>query len=245
MSTASHPLLNDTAPMHFHSLWEPFPQAIILDFDGLMVDTEWAIYTSWQRVYAGEGHELPLTLFNQCLGSGYEHWDPAKYLESLTGKSYNWEEITLKRQQELEEELTAAGLLAGIKDLIFQCQTNNIPLGVASSSSRRWVQGWLEQLGIYSFFSAVVCRTDGFPVKPAPDLFLETARQLNTSPQHCLVFEDSLNGVTAAHNAGMRCIAIPNRVTSSVAPFLHAHAHLNSMQEALPIPFILSINIPN
>ena len=51
--------------------------AVIFDFDGLLVDTEYAIYSSWERVFASCGHPLPLDLFNQCLGSGYTHWNPA------------------------------------------------------------------------------------------------------------------------------------------------------------------------
>ena len=217
------------------SLWSPRPEAIILDFDGLMVDTEWAIFRSWQRVYEQEGHELPLELFNQCLGSGYTHWDPALHLESLTSKSYDWDAITDKRQAELEAELLEEGLLPGVQELIEQALVAQIPLAVASSSSRRWVQGWLEKLGIFSHFQAVVCRTDGFAVKPAPDLFLEAARQLDKAPALCLVFEDSLNGVQAASQAGMCCVAVPNRVTSIMAPFPDAFCHLNSLQEALPL----------
>ncbi len=65
----------------------PPPQAIIFDFDGLLVDTEWAIYQSWARVYEREGHDLPLDLFNSCLGSGYTHWNPGEHLEKLTRKT--------------------------------------------------------------------------------------------------------------------------------------------------------------
>lgn len=56
--------------------------AVIFDFDGLLVDTEYAIYSSWERVFASCGHPLPLDLFNQCLGSGYTHWNPGEHLEN-------------------------------------------------------------------------------------------------------------------------------------------------------------------
>lgn len=217
-------------------IWNPLPKAIILDFDGLMVDTEYAIYSSWARVFASEGHELPLDLFNECLGSGYTHWNPGDHLESLTGKKYDWDKINARRQIELEAELEEEGLLPGVAEIISFAKSRGIPLGVASSSSSRWVCGWLKKLDIIHLFDTVVCRTDGYAVKPAPDLFLAAAHNMNTKPEDCLIFEDSRNGILAAHAAGMKAVAVPNRVTIAAAPFPEAILHLNSLMEILPTP---------
>ncbi len=225
----------DNAPPKADSLWTPFPKGIILDFDGLMVDTEYAIYSSWVRVFEKEGHELPLTLFNECLGSGYSHWNPGDHLESLTGRTYDWPAINAARQAELEADLEQEGLLPGVLDIIRLARGRDCPIGVASSSSRRWVQGWLEKLDIFPLFDAVVCRTDGYPVKPAPDLFLATARLMGVSPDQCLVFEDSKNGVAAAAAAGMKAAAVPNRVTAPAAPFPGAVIHAGSLLDLLPL----------
>jgi beta-phosphoglucomutase-like phosphatase (HAD superfamily) len=54
-------------------------------------------------------------------------------------------------------------------------------------------------------------------VKPAPDLFLLAATRLGVAPERCVVFEDSPNGIRAARAAGMRCVAIPNAVTSALS----------------------------
>lgn len=215
-------------------VWEPMPRLIIFDFDGLMVDTEWAIYSSWMRVFEGEGYELPLDLFNQCLGSGYSHWNPEAHLESLTGKKYDWDAINAQRQVELEAELEEAGLLPGVRDILDYARSLGIPVGVGSSSSRRWVQGWLERLGIYEEFASVKCRTDGYSVKPAPDLFLAVAGELGIAANDCLVFEDSKNGVSAACAAGMKVVAVPNRVTRIVAPFDGACLHVENLLDVLP-----------
>lgn len=220
--------------MNTQTIWTPLPQAVILDFDGLMVDTEYAIYSSWARVFANEGHDLPLPLFNECLGSGYSHWNPEEYLEKLTGKKYDWDTINQQRQTELEKELEEEGLLPGVKELMNHLQSSGIPMGVASSSSRQWVAGWLKKLDIIKCFATVVCRTDGYPVKPAPDLFLAAARQMDTEPARCLVFEDSKNGTAAAHQAGMRVVAVPNRVTTAAAPFPHAHIQITSLLDIIP-----------
>lgn len=189
------------------------PRAIIFDFDGLLVDTEWAIYRSWARVYESEGHDLPLDLFNSCLGSGYTHWNPGEHLEKLTGKTYDWTAIDDLRQTEIVRDLEHEGLLPGAIELLDHCAASDIPLAVASSSSRRWVGGWLEKLGIIHRFQGIYCRTDGYAVKPAPDLFLAALQCLGTPGEQTLILEDSRNGTLAAREAGIPCIVIPNRVT--------------------------------
>ncbi len=189
-------------------------RGLIFDFDGLLVDTEWAIYQSWVRLYRRESCELPLELFNACLGSGYTHWDPGHHLEKLTGKKYDWEAENAARQEEIERDLRHEGLLPGAQELMNEADELGLPMAVASSSSRRWVEGWLRQLHILERYKGTFCRTDGYAVKPAPDLFLAALGCLGVPREECLVLEDSRNGVEAACRAGLRCVAIPNRVTA-------------------------------
>lgn len=191
------------------------PKGIIFDFDGVLVDTEWAIYQSWVQLYAREGQEISIATYAPCLGAGYSHWDPAAHLEKLTGKSYDWEKETPARQAVLEADLARSGLMDGAVELLDWCAEQGIGLTVASSSSRRWVQGWLERLGIYSRFDGVFTRTDGYPVKPDPALFLAAQQQLGLSKDDCLIIEDSENGTIAAQNAAIPCVAIPNRMTAA------------------------------
>lgn len=189
------------------------PRGIIFDFDGVLVDTEWVIYQSWVRLYAREGQEISISTYAPCLGAGYSHWDPAAHLERLTGRCYAWEEETAQRQAWLEAELQRTGLMPGARELLEWCAQRGIGMAVASSSSRRWVAGWLEKLGVMPYFRGVFTRTDGYPVKPAPDLFLAARECLGVSAAECLVIEDSENGVLAAWHAGIPCVAIPNRMT--------------------------------
>ena len=77
------------------------------------------------------------------------------------------------------------------------------------------MQGWLERLGIYHRFAGVFTRTDGYAVKPDPALFLAAQQCLGLSKEDCLIIEDSENGTISARNAGIPCVAIPNRMTQS------------------------------
>lgn len=211
-----------------------FPKAVLFDFDGVLVDTEWAIYRSWERVFLAYGQELPLSSFNQCLGSGYTHWNPADHLESLTGKTYDWDTINAERQEHIHADLAQAGLMPGAAEILNYCRSLQLPLAVASSSSHRWVDGWLEKLGIRDRFVSVLCRDDGLPVKPDPALYLASARCLSLNPEDCLVIEDSENGTTAAHRAGIPVISVPNRITEC-ANFDLATKRVSSLFEVLDL----------
>jgi beta-phosphoglucomutase-like phosphatase (HAD superfamily) len=101
---------------------------------------------------------------------------------------------------------------------------------VASSSSHRWVDGWLDRLGLSSFFSHVSCLEDTGKAKPDPSLFLHAAENPRMEPAETVVLEDSLNGLRAAHAAGMRCIVVPCEVTKHLA-FDGAWRHHRSLEE--------------
>ncbi len=207
-------------------------KGIIFDFDGVIVDTEWAIYQSWVRLYQREGQEISIETYSPALGAGYSHWDPGKHLESLTGKSYNWDEETPQRQAEIEADLKQMGIMDGAIELFDWCQEKGIGLTVASSSSRRWVAGWLTRLGVYERFQGVFCRTDGYEVKPNPALFHAAQQCLGLQAEECLIIEDSENGTIAARNAGIPCVAIANRMTEG-CDLSRAQYRVHNLRELL------------
>lgn len=210
------------------------PKGIIFDFDGVLVDTEWAIYQSWVHLYAREGQEISIATYAPCLGAGYSHWDPAAHLEKLTGKTYDWEKETPPRQARLEADLERSGLMPGAKELMDWCRAQGVGMTVASSSSRRWVAGWLEKLGIMDAFDGVFCRTDGYPVKPNPALFHAAQQCLALPAEDCLIIEDSENGTIAAQNAGIPCVAVPNRMTAA-SDFSRAAYRAESLSHLLEL----------
>ena len=83
-------------------------------------------------------------------------------------------------------------------------------LGVASSSNRPLIELVLERAGVAGLFASVVSSEEVPRGKPAPEVYLEAARRLETPPDRCAAIEDSSNGIRAAHAAGMRVLAIPN-----------------------------------
>lgn len=194
----------------------PDSNAVLFDFDGVIVDTEWAIYQAWRRTFLAHGHDLPLELYTHCIGSDFATWSPKTHLEDLTGASFDWHQLDAARQQEIMGELEGEGAMPGVVCLLDALRRNQIRLAVVSSSSHHWVDGWLEKLLLSSYFETTVCRGDASRIKPAPDLYQEAARRLGLPPGECLVIEDSFNGLVAAKDAGMRVWAVPNRVTAAL-----------------------------
>ncbi len=190
--------------------------AVLFDFDGVLVDTEWAIYQAWLRTFQKHGHELPLEVYTRCIGSDFATWSPKTHLEELSGLDFDWHDLDARRQEEILAELTHEGTMPGVIPLLEMLANSGIRRAVVSSSSHHWVDGWLEKLSISPYFETVVCRGDAERIKPAPDLYLEAARRLGLQPASCLVIEDSLNGVKSAKAAGMPVWVVPNRVTTGL-----------------------------
>ncbi len=204
--------------------------AVLFDFDGVLVDTEWAIYQAWLRTFQKHGHALPLEIYTRCIGSDFATWSPKTHLEELSGLAFDWHDLDLRRQEEIMADLTNTGPMPGVVDLLENLNARKIPCAVVSSSSHHWVDGWLDKLGLTGHFQTIVCRGDAPQIKPAPDLYLEAARRLELAPGECLVIEDSLNGLKSATAAGMPVWAVPNRVTAGL-DFSTAARILNSLEE--------------
>lgn len=188
--------------------------AVLFDFDGILVDTEWSIYQAWKRTFEAHQHDLPLEVYTRCIGSDFATWSPKIHLEELTGQSFDWHDLDQRRQQEILNDLEGVGPMEGAVALIDQLEERQIRMAVVSSSSHEWVGKWLRAIGLFERFETIVCRDDVERIKPAPDLFLEALRQLQIEASEALVIEDSHNGVLAAAAAGVPVWAVPNRVTS-------------------------------
>ncbi len=102
-----------------------------------------------------------------------------------------------------------APLIDGATDAVRRIATER-PVAVASSAHREVIDAALAATGLMDAFNVVVSSDEVPHGKPAPDVYLETARRLAVDPAACLVIEDSLNGVRAAKAAGMTVVLVPN-----------------------------------
>ena len=204
----------------------------MFDFDGLILDTEEPIYRSWLEVYQAHGEELPFDRWIQTVGSSNAAFDPRGHLEERLGRALA-ADVLEKRIRRRTELILAQAALPGVVELVTAARAAGLKVGVASSSSRDWVTGHLERLAILHKFDCVRCRDDVPAVKPAPDLYLSVLACLGVPADQAIAIEDSSNGVTAAKAAGMRCIAIPNPITSGL-DLSHADLVLQSLTGTSP-----------
>ena len=190
-------------------------EAVVFDFDGLILDTETPIFEEWRAAFRARGQELGLEVWQRALGT-FGTYDPCAHLAELTGETFDQDALRDEVRARNLVRCHAQSLLPGVRERAAEARGAGMRTAVASSSTSGWVEGWLERHQVRDLFETVCGREHVARVKPAPDLFLLAASRLGVSPARCLVFEDSPNGIRAARAAGMRCVAIPNAVTSAL-----------------------------
>jgi HAD superfamily hydrolase (TIGR01509 family) len=208
-------------------------RALIFDFDGLILETEEPIYRSWKEVYEASGVALPFELWMKTVGSSNQAFHPQLYLEERLGVPLP-QDVLDRRIARRVELVLAEPLRPGVADLAKAARAAGMKVGVASSSSRDWVKGHLERLGIAELFDCLRARDDVEHVKPDPDLYLASLDCLGVAAAEAVAIEDSPNGLIAAKRAGLRCVAVPNRITAGL-DLSQADLRLTSLAEmALP-----------
>lgn len=185
---------------------------MVFDFDGLIADTEWPEYRSIAQQFEARGHAFPPESWVQVIGSS---WD-VDWLGDLAQRvGGDLDRAAVREAHRAHKAELMAGLapLPGVAALLAAAEAAGLGLAVASSSPRRWVEPWLETLGLRHHFSIVVVRDDVAQAKPAPDLFRAACVGLGLAPGEAVALEDSAHGVTSAKAAGLACVAVPNRLT--------------------------------
>lgn len=191
-------------------------QAIVFDFDGTILETEFPDYLSWSEAYQEYAHELPFDLWLSAVGTSSDHFDPYLHLEQLLGRTLDRDALREKRRTRFLALVAEQSIRPGVLDTIAEAQKLGLRLGVASSSSRDWVEGYLQSLGLRKYFEAVFTRNDVMRVKPDPTLYQLTVTALGVSPAAAVAIEDSRNGMLAAKAAGLKCLVVPNEVTKGL-----------------------------
>lgn len=211
-------------------------RALVFDFDGLILETETPALESWAEIYREHGHELPMEQWNSLLGSN-RGFDPGAHLAALVGEGFDLDAARTRRTARRDELINGLDVMEGVRDYITDAQRLGLRLAVASSSTRGWVLGHLERLGIHTHWDVVRCREDVASTKPAPDLYLAAVDAMGVAPHEAVAFEDSPNGVAAAKTAGLRCVAIPNVLTEGL-DLTQADVRLRTLAE-MPLEELL------
>ena len=195
-------------------------QALIFDFDGLILDTETPEFESWQNIYREYGFELPAERWGSIIGgNGHSDFDAAQHLSRLTQGRLDPASLRARNHLESHTIILAQGPMPGVVDTIHQAKQLGLKLAIASSSPHSWVDDHASRIGVLHYFDHVITADDVGPgrTKPNPDLFITALSRLQVPKEAAIVFEDSPNGVKAANRAGIFVVAVPNAVTSTLA----------------------------
>jgi putative hydrolase of the HAD superfamily len=189
-------------------------KGLIFDFDGLILDTETPELQALNEAYGDYGQSLAVETYGQVVGAQYnQQYEPIAHLQSLIGRPVDEQAFWARVNQRRLEIITNSPLLPGVENYLREAKARGLKLAVASSSPHAWVDGHLQRLGLFHYFDTILCKDDVRQIKPHPELFLTTLSALQLPAEAALIFEDSANGVSAARQAGIRVILVPNPVT--------------------------------
>ena len=186
---------------------------LVFDFDGLILDTEAPVYDAWQEIYVEHGLELAFEKWAECIGTA-DAFDPRDDLQAALGRVLDGAALEARHRVRTASLIALRPVLPGVREYLDAATGLGLTLGVASSSSRRWVEGHLTRLGLREYFQVIRCADDVPRVKPDPALYLAVLEATSVRADEALALEDSRNGVLAAKRAGLTCVAVPNPLTA-------------------------------
>ncbi|MFF0201663.1 HAD family hydrolase [Streptomyces sp. NPDC005017] len=190
-------------------------QAVLLDMDGTLVDTEGFWWDVEVEVFAGLGHTLDESWRHVVVGGPMTR--SAGFLIEATGADITLAELSVRLNEGFEDRISRAlPLMPGAARLLAELAEHEIPTALVSASHRRIIDRVLASLGPQHFHLSIA--GDEVPrTKPHPEPYLFAAAGLGADPARCAVVEDTATGVAAAEAAGCHVVAVP-----SVAPIAPA-----------------------
>jgi HAD superfamily hydrolase (TIGR01509 family) len=183
--------------------------ALVFDFDGLLMDTETASLRAWQSLWRWHGLELDASTFFAPHG-GDMNAERYAALAAAVGAGYDHAASHAQRMVIRQEINDALQLAEGIATWLDDARDLGLRLAVASSSPRDWIENHLSRIGYLDRFELLACGDEVRAVKPAPDVYALALRRLGVPADRAIAFEDTVHGVAAAQAAGLRCVAIPH-----------------------------------
>jgi mannitol-1-/sugar-/sorbitol-6-/2-deoxyglucose-6-phosphatase len=206
-------------------------KAVIFDMDGLLIDSEPLWQESEIEVFGRVGLRLDHTMCLETMGmrvdAVVDYWHERRPWENVSKKEIEMGII----DEVVERILLKATPKEGAASAISFVQGKGARVALASSSSYRIIRAVLDKFDLQDKFELLHSAEEEEHGKPHPAVYLTTARKLQVRPQECLAIEDSFNGVLAAKEAGMRCIAVPDSFTHTDPRFELADIRLNSLSE--------------
>ena len=215
-------------------------KAILFDMDGVLIESEFLMRDTSIQSLADYGITAQHEDFLEFTGMGEDRFIGGVvekygqvYDKAMKERAYDYYGQRIK---------TEANIPNGVKQMLQTLHAAGFTMAVCSAADLRKVRYNIQAIGVEEdLFQALVTGSDVARKKPFPDIYLEGARRLGLDPKDCLVVEDALSGIQAAHAAGMDAVAVPTTFTKEE---LQAQAKpeylLNEIRE---LPTLFELNV--
>lgn len=191
-------------------------KAVLFDMDGVIVDTE----PLHRKAYFGmfDHYKIPVDdqIFSTFTGRTTD--SVCEELIATFGIKAKKEDLINKKREifkTLFDNDPEFNLIAGVKDLIQHYFDNGIKLVLASSASVMTIEMVFNKFNLDPYFIGKISGAELKESKPHPEIFIKAAQIANEAPEHCMVIEDSTNGILASHRANIFCAAYKSANTHS------------------------------
>ena len=185
-------------------------KSVIFDMDGVLLNSEPYYYEYLNQRFTQLDLSVTDEEYNGFVGlPSRKVWS---YLEKSRGVDLNIEGLMENEEKQVNEIFNRAKLepIQGMTDLLESLRSLNVSMSVASSSYKSTIELIIKKLGFNSYFSFLLSGTEVKNGKPHPDIFIKSAEIHGTPSEHCIVIEDSTNGIRGAKSAGMICVGFRN-----------------------------------
>jgi beta-phosphoglucomutase len=184
--------------------------AFIFDMDGLVLDTEPTYYAAWKAAVSQMGFPTEGYSFSQLSGQQYQVVEAQ--ITAWYGDSFNLATFRQLGKKLWRDHIKSYGISIkpGVVEMLDFADSLQIPYCLATNSYRINAEECLRVSGIKRRFPIIISGDEVARPKPAPDIFLKAAAQLQVTIADCLVFEDSPAGTIAAVAAGATCVYVPS-----------------------------------
>jgi len=195
--------------------------AVIFDMDGVIVDNSKYHQQAWEEF----SKEYNIHFTEEKFKTVFFGRINEEVLPILFNRDLSRQEISklADEKEKIYREIYAPHLtpVKGLRNLLHELNQANIPVGVATSAPKENVDFIINGLDIGNYINTIIDDSMVSEGKPAPDIYIETAKRLNTKPADCVVFEDSFSGTQSAWNAGAKVVAVTTTMPAKKHKFAH------------------------
>ena len=203
---------------------------VIFDMDGLLIDSEPLWNEAADEIFQRYGFHLTTSQYNTTTGMRTKEFVEWWFSHHKIDPRYN-EDAERDILNTVVDKVVAKGKPMQVVEHIFNFFiSRNFKIGLATSSGNSLIDVVVDKLGIRKYLLAIASAADLPFGKPHPQVYLNCAEQLSSSPLECICFEDSFNGMIAAKSARMKCIVVPAAHDSQNGKFTSADLKISSLR---------------